>query len=63
MIEEYEKENYIFYLPFKDPKSGKWVKVTSPFYEEKKVLKMKIDYIKEEINVLNKRLTEIIRSF
>ncbi len=34
-IEEYEREDYLYYQSFRDPRTGKWVPVASPFYEEK----------------------------
>ena len=48
-IEEYEREDYFYYQPFKDPRTGKWVPVASPYYEEKRRLKAKIDAIQVEI--------------
>ena len=61
-IEEYEKEDDFFYIPYKDPKTGKWVPVASPYYEEKRRLKRKIESIKTELRSLQEKLSDIIRS-
>ena len=61
-IEEYETEDYFYYMPFKDPKTGKWVVVVSPYYEEKKSLRIKIESIKGELKLFQERLSEIMRS-
>lgn len=61
-IEEYERDNYLYYQPFKDPKTGKWVPVASPFYEEKRRLKAKIDAIQVEIKKIQERLSQLMRS-
>jgi len=60
-IEEYEKLNYLYYQPFKDPRTGKWVPVVSPYHEEKKWLKIKIESIKSEMISLQEKLKEIKR--
>lgn len=60
-IEEYEKENYLLYQPFKDPRTGRWVLVASPYLEEKRRLKDKIEFIKEEMRSLHEELSEIKR--
>jgi len=60
-IEEYEIENYFYYMPFKDPKTGKWVVVVSPYYEEKKSLRIKIESIKAELKLFQERPSEIMR--
>jgi len=61
-IEEYEKDNYLLYQPFRDPKTGRWVPVVSPYFEEKKRLIEKIKNINKEILSLKERLSEINRS-
>jgi len=61
-IEEYEKENYIYYMPYKDRKTGKWVKVVSPYYEEKRFLSVKIESIREEIKALYQELSKLNRN-
>jgi hypothetical protein len=35
-IEEYEREEYYYNIPFRDPRTGRWVPVASPYYEEKR---------------------------
>jgi hypothetical protein len=62
-IEEYEKLNYLYYQPFKDSKTGKWVPVASPYHEEKKLLKSKIESIRTELVFLQEILSEIKRGF
>jgi DNA repair exonuclease SbcCD ATPase subunit len=61
-IEEYEREDYLYYQPFRDPRTGKWVPVVSPFYEEKRRLKAKIDAIQVEIKKIQERLSPLMRS-
>ena len=61
-IEEYEREDYLYYQPFKDPKTGKWVPVASPFYEEERRLKAKIDAIQVEKKEIQERLSQLMRS-
>jgi DNA repair exonuclease SbcCD ATPase subunit len=61
-IEEYEREDYLYYQPFKDPRTGKWVPVASPFYEEKRRLKAKIEALQVEIKEVQKKLSQLMRS-
>jgi len=61
-IEGYERENYLFYIPFKDVKTGKLVPVASPYYEEKVRLKRRIESITPELKTLREKLSEINRS-
>jgi peptidoglycan hydrolase CwlO-like protein len=61
-IEEYERENYFYYQPFKDPRTGKWVPVASPYYEEKRSLKTKIDAIQAEIKRIQEKISQLMRS-
>jgi DNA repair exonuclease SbcCD ATPase subunit len=61
-IEEYEREDYLYYQPFKDPRTGKWVPVASPYYEEKRRLKAKIDAIQAEIKRIQEKISQLIRS-
>ena len=60
-IEEYEKLNYLYYQPFKDPKTGKWVPVSSPYFGEKRWLKEKIESTKAELISLQEKLSELKR--
>ena len=61
-IEEFEKEDYLYYQPFKDPQTGKWIAVASPYHEEKRRLKNRIELIKVELRSLQGKLSEINRS-
>jgi len=61
-IEDYERENYLFYIPFKDAKTGKLVPMGSPYYDEKVRLKRRIESIKSELRPLQEKLSEINRS-
>ena len=61
-IEEYEREDYFYYIPFRDPKTGRWVPVASPYYEEKRSLKAKINGLKAEIGRILQRLSKLMRS-
>jgi predicted nucleic acid-binding Zn-ribbon protein len=61
-IEDYERENYLFYIPFKDTKTGKLVPVGSPYHEEKFRLERRIESIKSELKPLQEKLSEINRS-
>lgn len=60
-IERYETEDYSYYMPFKDPRTGKWIAVASPYYGEKRELKIKIESIEAELNLFRERLSEIMR--
>ena len=61
-IEDYERENYLFYIPFRDSKTGKLVPVGSPYHGEKVRLKRRIESIKSELKPLQEKLSEIKRS-
>ena len=61
-IEEYEREEYYYNIPFRDPKTGRWVPVASPYYEEKRRLKAKISDLKAEIERIQQRLSQLMRS-
>ena len=61
-IEEYEKQDFQYYQPFRDPKTGKWVKVASPYYDEKRRLEHRRDSINKEVPPLQEELSKINRS-
>jgi hypothetical protein len=61
-IEDYEREDYLYYQPFRDPNTGKWVPVASPFHEKKRRLKAKIDAIRAEIKSNQEKLSKLMRS-
>ena len=61
-IEEYKREDFLYYQPFKDPKTGKWVPIVSPFHEEKRRLKAKIEATQAEIKSIQEKLLQLMRS-
>jgi predicted nucleic acid-binding Zn-ribbon protein len=61
-IEDLEKVDFQYYQPFRDPKTGKWVKVASPYYDEKRRLQRRRDSIKKELPPLQEELSKINRS-
>ena len=61
-IEEYERMDYIYYQQFRDPRTRKWVLVASPYYEEKRRLKAKIDALKDEIERNQQKLSLLMRN-
>jgi len=61
-IEELEREDFLYYQPFRDPKTGNWVKVASPYYDEKRRLERRRDSINGEILPLQEELSKINRS-
>lgn len=60
-IEGYEKEDFQYYLPFVDKRTGKLVPMASPYYDEKRRLEGKIESIKAELGTFRERLSEIKR--
>lgn len=62
-IEDYEKENYQYYMPYRDRKTGKLVPVASPYYAEKVRLEKRIESIKSEIKALREKVSNILKSF
>jgi DNA repair exonuclease SbcCD ATPase subunit len=60
-IEAYEKEDFQYYLPFVNKRTGKLVPMASPYYDEKRRLERKIETIKAELGTLRERLLEIKR--
>jgi chromosome segregation ATPase len=61
-IEEYEKENFQYYLPFVDKRTGKLVPRASPYYDEKRRLEREIESINAELRTLRERVSELTRS-
>jgi hypothetical protein len=61
-IEEYERENYQYYIPYRNSKTGKLVPVASPYYDEKVRLVRRIESIKSEIEALQKKVSSILKS-
>ena len=58
-IEELEREDFQYYQPFRDPKTGKWVKVASPYYDEKRRLERTERFHQEGITPLQEELSKI----
>ena len=61
-IEELEKVDYNYYVPFIDPRTGKFVPVASPYYDEKVRLTKRKEIIITEINSLKETIAEIKRT-
>lgn len=61
-IEELEKVDYQYYMPFRDPRTGKFVAVASPYYDEKVRLTKRMEIVKAEIYSLEEKIAEIKRS-
>jgi chromosome segregation ATPase len=61
-IEEYEKENFQYYLPFIDKRTGKLVPRASPYYDEKRRLEREIESINAQLRSLRERVSELTRS-
>jgi hypothetical protein len=61
-IEEYERENYIYFIPFRDHQTGKFVPVGSPYYDEKVKLERRIQSIRSELEPLYEKLSLLQRS-
>ena len=60
-IEEDERENFQYYQPFRDPRTGRWAPVASPYYAEKVRLLARIDEIKSDLASLEEKLSKIQR--
>jgi hypothetical protein len=61
-IEELEKVDYEYYIPFRDPRTGKFVPVASPYYDEKVRLTKRVEILRTEINSLEEKIAEIKKS-
>jgi len=61
-IEGYEKEFFNYYQPLRDPKTGKWVPIGSPYDDEKRRLKAQIEVLQREWALLEEKLLAITRS-
>jgi len=61
-IEELEKVDYEYYIPFRDPRTGKFVPVASPYYDEKVRLTKRMEIVKTEIHSLEEKIDEIKKS-
>ncbi len=61
-IEEYERENYYYYMPYRNSKTGKLAPVASPYYDEKVRLTQRIKSINSEIKALQVEVSSILKS-
>ena len=61
-IEKYEREDYLYYIPYRDRKTGRLVPVASPYYDEKVRLTQNIESIKSEIKALQVEVSSILKS-
>ena len=61
-IEDYEREDYYYYMPYRDRRTGRLVPVASPYYDEKVRLTQRIKSIKSEIKALQEKVSNILRS-
>jgi hypothetical protein len=61
-IEEYEREDYIYFIPFRDHRTGRFVPVGSPYYDEKVRLERRIQSIRSELESLHEKLSLLQRS-
>ena len=59
MIGEYEGGNDLYYQLLKDPKTGNWVAIASPFQIEKKMFMARIDVLQAEIRRIQEKLYDI----
>jgi len=61
-IEAYEKEDFQYYQSFVNRKTGRLVPVASPYLEEKRRLKDRMELIRNELRPLREKRSEILRS-
>jgi vacuolar-type H+-ATPase subunit I/STV1 len=61
-IEELEKVDYQYYIPFRDRRTGNFVPVASPYYDEKVRLTKRMEIVRAEINSLEEKIAELQRS-
>ena len=61
-IENYEREYYYYYIPYRDRRTGNLVPVASPYYDEKVRLTQRIKSIKSEIRALQAEVSSILKS-
>jgi hypothetical protein len=61
-IENYEREYYYYYIPYRDRRTGNVVPVASPYYDEKVRLTQRIKSIRSEIETLHVEVSRILKS-
>jgi vacuolar-type H+-ATPase subunit I/STV1 len=62
VIEELEREDFQYYQPFRDRRTGNWVRVGTPYYDERVRLERRRDSIEKELVPLQEELSKINRS-
>lgn len=62
VIDELEREDFQYYQPFRDRRTGNWVNVASPYYDEKRRLERRRDSIEKDLVPLHEELSKIKRS-
>ena len=61
-IEDFEKEYYYYFIPYRDPKTGNFVALGSPYHDEKLKLERRVADIKKELSSLREAISKIQRS-
>ena len=62
VIEELEREDFQYYQPFRDQRTGNWVRVGTPYYDERVRLERRRESIEKELVPLQEELSKIKRS-
>jgi hypothetical protein len=62
VIEELEREDFQYYQPFRDRRTGNWVRVGTPYYDERVRLERRRESIEKELVPLQEELSKINRS-
>jgi type I site-specific restriction-modification system R (restriction) subunit len=62
VIEELEREDFQYYQPFRDQRTGNWVRVGTPYYDERVRLDRRREAIEKELRPLHEELAKINRS-
>jgi len=62
VIEELEREDFQYYQPFRDQRTGNWVRVGTPYYDERVRLDRRREAIEKELRPLHEELLKINRS-
>lgn len=61
-IVDYEREYYYYFIPYRDPKTGRFVPLGSPYYDEKVRLESRVEVIRKELRSLREAIEQIQRS-
>jgi hypothetical protein len=62
VIEELEREDFQYYQPFRDRRTGNWVRVGTPYYDERVRLDRRREAVEKELIPLHEELSKINRS-